>query len=161
MLTNTDRDTHRLKPTHIEAILQRHLQCDIAICMISVHKRSTDWDSPLGYKQVISHYTRRISYECIGFRNVGFRKFRNVTYVHHYWISCMCMYIAICIIYFLALTYQLHQLYCARFLICIYVTVSAKTVLNGTFGITRKTDLKYSSCCGSVVLDFSHARFTV
>ena len=25
------------------------------------HKRSTDWDSPLGYKQVISHYTRRIS----------------------------------------------------------------------------------------------------
>ena len=42
-----------------------------------------------------------------------------------------------------------------------YVTVSAKTVLNGTFIITRKTDLKYSSCCGSVVLDFSHARFTV
>ena len=63
MHTNTDRDTHKLKPTHIEAILQRHLQCDIAICMISVHK-STDWDSPLGYKQVISHYTRRISYEC-------------------------------------------------------------------------------------------------
>ena len=25
------------------------------------HKRSTDWDSPLGYKQVISQYTRRIS----------------------------------------------------------------------------------------------------
>ena len=25
------------------------------------HKRSTDWDSPLGYKQVISHCTRRIS----------------------------------------------------------------------------------------------------
>ena len=43
----------------------------------------------------------------------------------------------------------------------VYVTVSAKTVLNGTFIITRKTDLKYSSCCGSVVLDFSHARFTV
>ena len=42
-----------------------------------------------------------------------------------------------------------------------YVTVSAKTVLNGTFIITRKTDLKYSSCYGSVVLDFSHARFTV
>ena len=41
------------------------------------------------------------------------------------------------------------------------VTVSAKTVLNGTFIITRKTDLKYSRCCGSVVLDFSHARFTV
>ena len=35
------------------------------------------------------------------------------------------------------------------------VTVSVKTVLTG------KTDLKYSSCCGSVVLDFSHARFTV
>ena len=43
----------------------------------------------------------------------------------------------------------------------VYVTVSAKTVLNGTCTITRKTDLKYSSCCGSVVLDFSHARFTV
>ena len=42
-----------------------------------------------------------------------------------------------------------------------YVTVSAKTVLNGTFSITRKTDLMYSSCCGSVVLDFSHARLTV
>ena len=42
-----------------------------------------------------------------------------------------------------------------------YVTVSAKTVLNGTFSITRKTDLKYSSCCSSVVLDFSHARLTV
>ena len=42
-----------------------------------------------------------------------------------------------------------------------YVTVSAKTVLNGTCIITRKTDLKYSRCCGSVVLDFSHARFTV
>ena len=41
------------------------------------------------------------------------------------------------------------------------VIVSAKTVFNGTFSITRKTDLKYSSCCGSVVLDFSHARFTV
>ena len=25
------------------------------------HKRYTDWDSPLGYKQVISHCTRRIS----------------------------------------------------------------------------------------------------
>ena len=36
-----------------------------------------------------------------------------------------------------------------------FVTVSAKTVLNGTFIITRKTDLKYSSCCGSVVLDFT------
>ena len=46
-------------------------------------------------------------------------------------------------------------------LILIYVTISAKTVLNGTFIITRKTDLKYSRCCGSVVLDFSHARFTV
>ena len=42
-----------------------------------------------------------------------------------------------------------------------YVTVSAKTVLNGTCIITRKTDLKYSRCCGSVVLGFSHARFTV
>ena len=41
------------------------------------------------------------------------------------------------------------------------VIVSAKTVFNGTFSITRKTDLKYSSCCGSVVLDFSHVRFTV
>ena len=42
-----------------------------------------------------------------------------------------------------------------------YVTVSAKTVLIGTFSITRKTDLKYSSCFGSVVLDFSHTKFTV
>ena len=41
------------------------------------------------------------------------------------------------------------------------VTVSAINVLNGTFSITRKTDLKYSSCCGSVELDFSHARLTV
>ena len=47
------------------------------------------------------------------------------------------------------------------YIVMIYVTVSAKTVLNGTFIIMRKTDLKYSSCCGSVVLDFSHARFTV
>ena len=39
--------------------------------------------------------------------------------------------------------------------ILLYVTVSAKTILNGTFIITRKTDLKYSSCCGSVVLDFA------
>ena len=38
-----------------------------------------------------------------------------------------------------------------------YVTVSAKTVLIGTFSITRKTNLKYSSCYGSVVLDLSHA----
>ena len=45
--------------------------------------------------------------------------------------------------------------------IYVYVTVSAKTVLNGTCIITRKTDLKYSRCCDSVVLDFSHARFTV
>ena len=43
----------------------------------------------------------------------------------------------------------------------IIVTISAKTVLNGTFSIMRKTNLKYSSCCGSVVLDFSHARLTV
>ena len=43
----------------------------------------------------------------------------------------------------------------------INVTVSVKTVLNGTFSIMRKTDLKYSSCCGSVVLNFSHARLTV
>ena len=47
------------------------------------------------------------------------------------------------------------------FMQLVYVTVSAKTVLNGTFSITRKTDLKYSSCCSSVVLDFSHARLTV
>ena len=45
--------------------------------------------------------------------------------------------------------------------IVLYVTVSAKTVLNGTFSITRKTNLKYSSSCSSVVLDFSHARLTV
>ena len=49
----------------------------------------------------------------------------------------------------------------ANYVIVPYVTVSAKTVLNGTCIITRKTDLKYSRCCGSVVLDFSHARFTV
>ena len=42
-----------------------------------------------------------------------------------------------------------------------FVTVSVKTVLNGTFSITTKTDLKYSGCCGSVVLDFSHVRLTV
>ena len=44
-----------------------------------------------------------------------------------------------------------------------YVTVTAKTVLIGTFSIARKINLKYSSCCtyGSVVLDFSHAKFTV
>ena len=36
-----------------------------------------------------------------------------------------------------------------------YVTVSVKTILIGTFSITRKTDLKYSSCCGSVVLDLA------
>ena len=42
-----------------------------------------------------------------------------------------------------------------------YVTIFAKTILIGTFSNARKTDLKYSSCCGSVVLDFSHARFTV
>ena len=41
------------------------------------------------------------------------------------------------------------------------MTVSAKTTLIGTFSITRKTDLKYSNCCGSVMLDLSHARFTV
>ena len=45
--------------------------------------------------------------------------------------------------------------------IATHVTVSAKTVLNGTFIFKRKTYLKYSSCCGSVVLDFSHAIFTV
>ena len=43
----------------------------------------------------------------------------------------------------------------------IFVTVTAKTALIGTFSNTRKTDLKYSSCCDSVVLDFSHTRFTV
>ena len=48
-----------------------------------------------------------------------------------------------------------------QYLFHIYVTLSAKTVLIGTFSIMRKTNLKYSSCCGSVVLDFSHARFTV
>ena len=42
-----------------------------------------------------------------------------------------------------------------------YVTVSTKTVLIGTFSNMRKTDLKYLSCCGSVVLNFSHTRFTV
>ena len=40
----------------------------------------------------------------------------------------------------------------------VYVIASAKTVLIGTFSITRKPDLKHSSCCGSVVLDFSDAR---
>ena len=46
-------------------------------------------------------------------------------------------------------------------MLAVNVTVSAKTVLNGTFSITRKTDLKYSSYCSSVVLDFSHTRLTV
>ena len=53
------------------------------------------------------------------------------------------------------------QVTVTKFLVCKYVTVSAKTVLNGTFSITRKTDLKYSSCCSSVVLDLSYARLTV
>ena len=53
------------------------------------------------------------------------------------------------------------QKYRTVFKIFINVTVPTKTVLIGTFSITRKTNLKYSSCCGSVVLDFSHARFTV
>ena len=48
-----------------------------------------------------------------------------------------------------------------RRVLTINVTVSAKTVLIGTFSITRKTNLKYSSCCGSVVLDLSYAKFTV
>ena len=41
------------------------------------------------------------------------------------------------------------------------VTGPGKTVQIGTFSVIRKTNLKYSSCCGSVVLDFRHARFTV
>ena len=42
-----------------------------------------------------------------------------------------------------------------------FVTVSVKTVLNGTFGILRNTILKHWSHCSSLVLDFSHAGFTV
>ena len=43
----------------------------------------------------------------------------------------------------------------------VIVTVSATTVLIGTFSNMSKADLKDSSCCGSVEHDFSNARFTV
>ena len=43
----------------------------------------------------------------------------------------------------------------------VIVAVSVTTILIGTFSNTRKADLNYSSCCGSVEHDFSHARFTV
>ena len=43
----------------------------------------------------------------------------------------------------------------------VIVTVSATTILIGTFSNMRKADLKDSSCCGSVEHDFSHTRFTV
>ena len=43
----------------------------------------------------------------------------------------------------------------------VIVTVSATTILIGTFSNTSKADLKDSSCCGSVKHEFSHARFTV
>ena len=43
----------------------------------------------------------------------------------------------------------------------VYVIFSPKTILDGTFSSSRNTDLKYSSYCGSAVLDFSLVRFTV
>ena len=43
----------------------------------------------------------------------------------------------------------------------LYVTVSVKTILIGTFSILRNADLKYCNCCGSVLLAYSHDRFTV
>ena len=46
---------------------------------------------------------------------------------------------------------------CSHATFTVYVTVSAKTVLNGTFSITRNTNLRYWNCCGLVVLDCSHA----
>ena len=42
-----------------------------------------------------------------------------------------------------------------------YVTGSAKTVLNGTFSISRNTALKYCNNCVALVLHFSHARLAV
>ena len=42
-----------------------------------------------------------------------------------------------------------------------FVTVSVKTVLNGTFGILRNTILKHWRHCSSLGLDFSHTGFTV
>ena len=41
--------------------------------------------------------------------------------------------------------------------VCIYVTVSAKTILNSTFGIMRNTILKHWNHCSFHVLDFSCA----
>ena len=73
------------------------------------------------------------------------------TYMHTYVICTYTNFAFVCLL----LTYGAHGS------TLIYVTVSAKTVLNSTFSITRKTDLKYLSCCSSVVLDFSHARLTV
>ena len=42
-----------------------------------------------------------------------------------------------------------------------FVTVSAKAILKGTFGISRNTILKHWSHCSSLVPCFGHARFTV
>ena len=43
----------------------------------------------------------------------------------------------------------------------LYVTWFWKTNRDVTFGISRNTEFKYSSHCSSLVLDCSHARYTV
>ena len=50
--------------------------------------------------------------------------------------------------------------YKSGFVIILYVTGFAKTVPNRTFGISRNTELKYSSHCSTFMLDCSHAGFT-
>ena len=70
-----------------------------------------------------------------------------VAYWTHTTAVCLLMVVPFLLIYILCVN--------------IIVTVSVKTILISTCSIMRKTNLKYSSCCGSVVLDFSHARFTV
>ena len=53
------------------------------------------------------------------------------------------------------------HMWCDLTLYLTYVTISMKTVPNGTFDISRNTILKHWSHCSSLVLYFSHARFTV
>ena len=50
--------------------------------------------------------------------------------------------------------------------VCVYICTYVceliwKTNQVVTFGISRNTDFKYSSYCGSLVLDCSYARYTV
>ena len=78
------------------------------------HKRSTDWDSALGYKQVISHNTRRISLLLtlvLGFASdscsnndillvVGYN-YNIYIYIYVYMLQCFtceCMYVALYVV---------------------------------------------------------------